>query len=228
MRAHRRGAAVAGRPEPAARQPGERPRQRGERDRVRAHAAAVGRLLARPVDAAGLGDRLAHGALQRMADAEVAVERPALRHAAGESERVLARAVVAEPRRAHAVGDARVERQLRTAGERVLHQAARVEHLGDDVGVVARAAVRRARRARGGAGRGGSARARPARTLPSACSGLTAERAKTGRSGSGPATLPSGCTTHQATRCSDSTAPPRSATTRVRTRAPASGRGSPR
>ena len=37
---------------------------------------------------------------------------------------------------------------------------------------------------------------------------------------------PSGSATHQATRCSDSTAPPRSATTRVRSASPASARGS--
>src|SRR5919112_3516325 len=62
----------------------------GGRHGERAHAAAVGGLPARR-HAAGLGDRVAHRTLQRMARAEVAVERPALGQAAGQPERVLAR-----------------------------------------------------------------------------------------------------------------------------------------
>ena len=98
MRAHRRRAAVARGAEAAAREAAERAGERAERHRERPHAAAVGGLLARPLDAAGLGDAVAHRALERMADAEVPVERPALLDAAGEAERVLARAVVADPR----------------------------------------------------------------------------------------------------------------------------------
>ena len=42
---------------------------------------------------------------------------------------------MADPRRLGALGGARVARQLRPAGERVLEQAARREHLGDDADV---------------------------------------------------------------------------------------------
>ena len=51
---------------------------------------------------------------------------------------------MADPRRPHAGRLARVERQLGAAAERALDEPARVQHLGHDVDVVARAAVRRA------------------------------------------------------------------------------------
>jgi hypothetical protein len=80
-----------------------------------------------------------------MAAAEVAVERPVLGQAAREAERVLARAVVPDPRPPRAARRARVERQLRPAAEGRLDQPARREHLGDALDVRLRPAVRRAR-----------------------------------------------------------------------------------
>ena len=58
---------------------------------------------------------------------------------------MLARAVVADPRRPQAAGGARVERQLRAAAERALDQPAGREHLGDALHVRVGPAVRRAR-----------------------------------------------------------------------------------
>ena len=144
VRAHRARATVAGRAQPAAGQRAERAGEPGERERERPHPAAVGGLLGRRLDAARRGDGVAHRALERMPGAEVAVQRPALVQAAGEPERVLARAVVADPRRPHVLGRPRVARQLRPAGERLLAQAAGLEHLADRRDVVRGAAVRRA------------------------------------------------------------------------------------
>src|SRR6185312_408967 len=94
-----------------------------------------------------LEDRVVHRALERVAGVEVALDRPALGHAEGEGERVLARAVVVDAvrRAGQCRGGARVARGQRPAGERLLADAAGAEDLADAGEVAAVAAVRRAR-----------------------------------------------------------------------------------
>ena len=164
--------------------------------------------------------------LQRVPGAEVAVERPALEQAARQAERVLARAVVADPRRPRAARAARGSRgrsgpQPSAASWRP--QARRISPTTARAPPPPPWEAQASARCRSPSAKRSST---PARTLPSACSGLEAERANTGRAASGPVAAPSGSTAHQAIRCSLSRAPPRRATTRIRSAPPAGRRAS--
>ena len=180
-------------------------------------------------DAAGLDDAVAHRALERVPGAEVAVERPVLREAAREPE---ARACPSScGGSATAAGRRRRAGRSGSSGPQpsapsTSPQAASTSATHCDVRVGA--AVRRAREREVAVAEpealehAGAHAAERLQRLDRRAREHGQVRVRPGRRD------PSGCTTHQATRCSDSTAPPRRATTRVRSAPPASARGSPR
>jgi hypothetical protein len=146
--AHRRGEPLARRAERARGEAAEPGGQPAERHGERLHPAAVGRVgeLA-GLDLRGLGDPLLHRPLQRVPGVVVALGGPALRDGEREPERVLARAVVAQRRRAPAGLAQRgrgggVARLGGAAGEVGLGAPGGVEDLAHAVHVLLAAAVR--------------------------------------------------------------------------------------
>ena len=178
-RAWRRRRGVPGAPRSP---PASRPNARASARQGRVegeHPAAVDRVR-RGLDAQRAGHGVGHRALQRMRGVEVALDRPALDHAQGEAERVLARAVVVDaPRRSRQGGGRhRVARRHDAAGQ-VPDAQARRRRGSRTPGRRARATppcdAQASARWRSSSPRRSST---PARTAGSACSGLAAERRK--------------------------------------------------